>query len=119
MMMNSHLQKVFKEREQTVLQLILRTGLDYEAIGLFGSWARKESKGTSDIDFFIIGERPERAVTGSLRSDAAELGADIVFVSKEYFLNDKSLFARNLRRDAVFLIGGEKFEKWLLRNSNK
>lgn len=112
--MNSHLFEMFKEREQKVLTLLLSAGFPCEAIGIFGSWARKESTGTSDIDFFVIGEKPERAQRGSIRSDAAELGADVVFVSDDFFRNDPGLFAQNLRRDAVFLTGGEKYEKQLL-----
>ncbi|MCM1236729.1 MAG: nucleotidyltransferase domain-containing protein [Ruminococcus flavefaciens] len=100
--MHANLYRAFKEREQAVLQMIMDAGFPFEAIGIFGSWARGESKGTSDIDFFVIGERPSRDVTSGLRADADDMGADIVFVTSEYFANDASLFARDLRRDAVF-----------------
>lgn len=111
MIMTQRLKGIFKERERRVLNMILDTNITFDAIGIFGSWAREESKGTSDIDFFVVGDRPDRVITGELRSDAECMGADIVFVSKDYFVNDSSLFAQNLRRDAVFLVGGEEFGK--------
>lgn len=109
--MHHNLERRFREREQQVLAMLTQSGIPYEAIGIFGSWARRESKGASDIDFFVIGEKPDPCIRGSVYSDAEELGADIVFVSRDFFLHDAGLFAQNLRRDAIFLIGGEQFEK--------
>jgi predicted nucleotidyltransferase len=105
------LAKKFKDREAAVLQIILNSGITFDAIGIFGSYARGDYKGTSDIDFFVIGDKPDKVTKGELYSDADDLGADIAFMSEDYFRNDSSLFARNVRRDAIFLIGGDKFEK--------
>ena len=96
--------KNFKEREEKVLMLIKESGIVYQAAGIFGSYARGEFKGGSDIDFCIVtNERPAREVSGSLREDADILGADIIFVTEEYFKEDTSEFAKNLRRDFICL----------------
>ena len=100
MYVSDELKHNFEEREQAVLKLIDAAKLQYVSVGVFGSYARGEYKTSSDIDFcVIINERPSRAVIGLLRDDADELGAEIVFVSQEYFDNDMSPFAQNLRRD--------------------
>ena len=96
----------FKEREQRVLALIQESGISYQMVGVFGSYARGEYKGGSDIDFCIVtDERPPRQISGSLREDADLLGADVIFVTEEYFKEDTSEFARNLRRDFIRLDG--------------
>lgn len=99
-MCSETLKNHFKEREIKVLELIKEAGFFYEEIGVFGSYARGEYKSTSDIDFCIIVEqKPSRRISGPLREEAELLGADIVFVTREYFETDTSLFAQNLRRD--------------------
>lgn len=90
----------FRNRERTVLQLILDSKIKFDEVGVFGSYSRGDFKSTSDIDFCVITkQRPERRISGSLRQDAEDAGADIVFVSPEYFSNDASNFAAQLRRD--------------------
>ncbi len=94
----------FKEREQKVLDLIKESGISYQMAGVFGSYARGEFKSGSDIDFCIVtNERPPRELSGGLREDADLLGADVVFVTEEYFKEDTSEFAKNLRRDFIRL----------------
>ena len=96
--------KNFKEREEKVLALIKESGILYQMVGVFGSYARGEFKGGSDIDFCIVtNERPARSVSGSLREEADLLGADVIFVTEEYFQEDDTEFARNLRRDFICL----------------
>lgn len=90
----------FIQREKAVIQLIKQYEIRFQEVGIFGSYARCCYKSTSDIDFCIItDERPTRIVSGSLREDAELMGADIVFVTPEYFMEDTSEFARQLRRD--------------------
>lgn len=90
----------FAERLSKVLHLIKEYDIDYEEIGIFGSYARGDYKITSDIDFCIIANnRPNRVISGSLREDAELLGADIVYVTREYFDKDASVFAENLRKE--------------------
>ena len=90
----------FNARLNKVISLIKDYNIDYEEVGVFGSYARGDYKGISDIDFCIITfKTPDRRTSGSLRDDADSLGADIVYVTREYFNNDSSRFAINLRRD--------------------
>ena len=90
----------FKERLESALNLISQYQIEYEEIGIFGSYARDEFKNTSDIDICIITTKhPDRRVSGSLREEAEILGVDIVYVTPEYFKNCDSRFAKNLRND--------------------
>ncbi len=90
----------FQNRAEKVLDLIRESGIAFEQVGVFGSYARDEYKSGSDVDFCIItDERPGRAVSGELREEAESFGADIIYVTPEYFDHDQSLFAQNLRRD--------------------
>lgn len=93
-------QKDFNIRFNKVLALIRDYNIDYEEVGVFGSYARGDYKGLSDIDFCIITDkRPDRRTSGSLREDADILKADIVYITREYFASDSSRFAKNLRKD--------------------
>lgn len=100
----AHVSKVveedFKARLSRVLALVQESGIDYEEVGIFGSYARDDYKATSDIDFCIItNKEPDRYRKGELRCDADELGADVVFVTPTSFRESDTLFMRNLRRD--------------------
>ena len=112
------LKQQFITREQKVLQLISeyesKYNMTWPIIGIFGSYARGEAKGTSDIDICIIANKPDAYISGPLREDADMLGADIVFLTKEQLLSGESLLIRNIRRDIKFIRGGEIFEKQLL-----
>lgn len=92
--------KAFAEREAKVLDLIQKSGISYEEVGIFGSYARDNYTGRSDIDFCIITDhRPDRRTSGVLREEADMLGADIIYVTRESFEKGDSFFSRNLRRD--------------------
>lgn len=93
-------EKYFAERKEKVSDLIRNSGIDYDKFGIFGSYARGEYTTLSDIDFcIIVNQKPSRYQMGSLREDADMLGADIIFVSSDYFYNDDSPFSKQLRRD--------------------
>lgn len=90
----------FQERQAAVLHLIETSGISFLEAGIFGSYARNDYKSTSDIDFCIITEtKPDRRTSGSLREEADMLGADIIFVTPDYFQNNNTEFAFKLRRD--------------------
>lgn len=90
----------FNSRKEKVLTLIQESGISYLQVGVFGSYARDEYKSNSDLDFCIITEhRPSRIVSGELREEAELLGADIIYVTPDYFEHDSSPFAHHLRRD--------------------
>lgn len=99
-MVTDNVKKDFEYRFTQVLWLITNYNISYEEIGIFGSYARGDYKGLSDIDFCIItANKPDRVTSGSLREDADMLKADIIYVTREYFDKDVSKFAINLRRD--------------------
>lgn len=92
----------FKQREREVADLIRSSGIDYVKFGIFGSYARKEYTASSDIDFcIIVNSKPNRCHSGALRESAELLGTDITIVSLDYFNNDDSNFAKQLRRDFI------------------
>ena len=90
----------FKERYNKCLEAIKNSEIDYDSVGIVGSYAREEYTARSDIDFCIVmKEKPERWKMGALREDLDLLNADVVFVTPQYFKEDTSLFAEQLRRD--------------------
>lgn len=94
------LERHFKDRKNKVIDLIKSYNLNFEEIGIFGSYARGEYKSNSDIDFCIITDnRPDRITSGSLREEAELLGADIIYVTRESFEHGDSNFSKQLRRD--------------------
>lgn len=97
--MTKYLEEEFKIRLHNVIECIKSYDIEYLEIGIFGSYAKGEATGRSDIDIcLVVTEKPPRQITGALRCDAEELGADVVFVTREYLEGDTT-FAKNLRRD--------------------
>lgn len=99
------LEKKFKERETKVIELIHSYGIQYKALGIFGSYARGDYTGASDIDFFLVCDKPSTLVSGNLREEADMLKADIVFITEETLRNGESLLAQNIRKDMKLLEG--------------
>ena len=90
----------FKERYNKCIDAIKNSEISYDSVGIFGSYAREEYTAHSDIDFcIIVKKKPERWKMGALREDLDLLDADVVFVTPQYFKEDTSLFAKQLRRD--------------------
>lgn len=97
---SEEVKEFFAERYTKCMSYIKQSGIKYEHVGIFGSYARGEYTARSDIDFcIIVNEMPERYLMGGLREDLDMLDADVVFVTQDYFDNDMSRFAVNLRRD--------------------
>lgn len=109
------LRKQFLELQDKVMELIdsydSKYNLDWHDVCVFGSFARDEATGSSDLNIAIIAEKPDPTISGSLRCDADYLNTSIVFITKESLLNGTSLLSRTMRRDAKFIRGGEWFEK--------
>lgn len=90
----------FLRIQNEMIERILAQEFDFVEIGVFGSYARGEYTALSDIDIcVIVKEMPSRYITGWLRDDAEELGADICFITEEQFENSETVFMSNLRRD--------------------
>lgn len=100
MLISENARALFAGRLKQVLHLIEHSGIEYEEIGIFGSYARGDCKTTSDIDFLVIvPERPDRCLSGELREQANELKADIVYMTRDYFNHDNHQFTKSVRRD--------------------
>jgi len=98
--MTEVLEQKFQARMRNAIELIKEYGIDFLELGIFGSFARKDYKGTSDIDIcIIVEEKPSRDVSGALREDCELMGVDIVFVTREYFDTSQDRFAKKLRKD--------------------
>lgn len=70
-------------------------------LGIFGSYARGDYKATSDIDFYaVVTEHPDRVLSGNLRQDLEDMGADLVHIRKD----SDSLLSKEIKRDGVKLL---------------
>ncbi|MEQ2649227.1 nucleotidyltransferase family protein [Anaerobutyricum soehngenii] len=100
MHVSQNIVEMMENRLAKCLNVIESYNLNYEEIGIFGSYARGSYKATSDIDFcVIIKERPSLYVSGNLRDDLEELHADLIWVTPTSFENSDTLFMKNVRRD--------------------
>lgn len=99
----------FLNIQNEMLSRILNQNFDFVEIGIFGSYARNEYNALSDVDIcVIVKEMPTRYITGWLRDDAEELGADICFITEEQFKSSDTTFMNNLRRDYRRIYDGKK-----------
>lgn len=90
----------FLSIQNEMVNRILQQNFDFTEIGVFGSYARNEYNALSDVDIcVIVKEMPTRYVTGWLRDDAEELGADICFITEERFKLSDTPLINNIRRD--------------------
>ena len=105
MLLSENAKALFAERQDKILHLIETSGIEYEEIGIFGSYARGDCKTTSDIDFLVIvKEHPDRYLSGELRDNAAEWNADIVYMTRDYFNHDnRCLLYTSIIVDRTFL----------------
>ena len=98
--MTIYLKQEFEDRLQKAISLINESGIDYEKLGIFGSYARGEATGSSDIDIcLVVKDKPSRRLSGPLREDCELIGVDVIFVTEYYLKKDTSRFARKLRED--------------------
>ena len=98
--MTAILQHKFQKRLEKAIQIIDDYNITRSEMGIFGSYARNEYKGTSDIDIcIIVKNKPSRGVSGSLREECELIGVDITFITEDYFNNSQDRFAKKLRKD--------------------
>lgn len=98
-----YLKPDFDKRCLKCLDIIKSYNLPFYEIGVFGSYARGDYKGGSDIDFYmIVDEHPDRSISGEMRQDLEDAGADLVYIYKDK--HSDSLFYRNWERDKVRLL---------------
>lgn len=89
----------FAKKVSQMLEIINNSCIEYDQVGVFGSYARNDYKSTSDIDFCIITNETDRYLRGFLRDEAENLGVDLAFITPDYYMYDSSSFAENLRKD--------------------
>ena len=93
-------ESIFESRLNTGLDIIKNSSIQFEQVGVFGSYARGTHKASSDIDLcFVTKNTPDQKLKAVLRADLDELNIDCTFVSEDSFLNEQSQFFANLRRD--------------------
>lgn len=68
------------------IECVLNSGLKFTELGIFGSYAR--------------GEHYDRVLSGNLRQDLEDMGADLVYIRED----SDSLLCRNIRKDGVRLL---------------
>lgn len=96
-----YLKPHFDARCLQCVECILNSDLEFSELGIFGSYARGDYKATSDIDFYaIVTEHPDRVLSGNLRQDLEDMGADLVYIRKD----SDSLLSKEIRRDGVKLL---------------
>lgn len=99
----------FLNIQNEMVSRILKQNFDFVEIGIFGSYARNEYNALSDADIcVIVKEMPTRYITGWLRDDEEELGADICFIIEEQFESSDTQFMNNLRIDYRRVYYGKK-----------
>ena len=99
----------FLNIQNEMVNRILSQKFNFIEIGVFGSYARNEYNALSDVDIcVIVKDMPTRYVTGWLRDDAEELGADICFITEEQFELSDTTFMNNLRKDYRMIYDGRK-----------
>lgn len=90
----------FEERLRKAECIIKDSGISFCSIGIFGSYARGDYKGHSDIDLCVIcDELPDRWTAALLRSSLDTLGVDCTIMTRSRFKEEDTKFMRNLRRD--------------------
>lgn len=95
-----YLKPYFDKRCEKCLEIIKSYGFKYEEVGVFGSYARGDYKGQSDIDFcMIISEHPDREMSGNMRQDLEDMGAELIYVTRETLETSKRPIYKNIRRD--------------------
>jgi len=88
-----------EKRVKDAVQVIASSGLDYEEIGVFGSYARDEYTALSDVDICVITSCTNRRTLAFIRDEFDERKYDILFVTREGFATGESRLYKNLRRD--------------------
>ena len=96
-----------------IIRNALKSGPAIKLAFVFGSIARHEEKGKSDVDLMVIGEIGLRQLTGLLSGVSAQIGREInphVFSTKEFSKRRAAkddFLARVLDSPKIFIIGNE------------
>lgn len=99
MYVSSRVREHFENRLDNLIKKIDASGLVYEELGVFGSYARDDFKATSDIDVIVITDCKDVYLLSDLRTEAELVKADVVFATREVFETSNELLFKNIRRD--------------------
>lgn len=101
-MVSERIKNIFNEREEMALNAIVQSGIDFIEVGIYGSYARGTYKGTSDIDIAcIVEDIPDGDRECYLTVTLEMRDVDLKFFKQTDFLENKSEFYRQLRRDYI------------------
>lgn len=103
------IKQLLRQRQEEKLQKFLPRLIETNPveIGVYGSYARHESKATSDIDIYVLyTSMPANVQKGELYGEAEEMGIDLFFCEYEVFYNTQSIFCENVMRDRVVIWRG-------------
>lgn len=104
-LVSSLVEEKFKKRLQLFIELLKEYQIEYDEVGIFGSYARGNYKTTSDIDIAIITDnRPDMRTSGSFREEAELLGVDVVYMTRESFEYSNRIFSQRVRKEYVKLL---------------
>lgn len=93
-----------KDKLKMLVRLILNSIDTCEKIVLFGSYARAEYTGSSDLDILVLTETEiPREIKGKLCSIFEENNADLVFYTKSKFEQSDCLLVKQIKREGVLL----------------
>lgn len=93
-----------KSKLYKMAELILIYGIACERIILFGSYARMEQTVHSDFDILVLScEEVPREVRGELCSVFEEMGADLLFYTKQVFSSSETLLVKKVRSEGILL----------------
>ncbi|MDF2614090.1 MAG: polymerase beta, Nucleotidyltransferase [Clostridia bacterium] len=104
------IKELLRRRQEEKLQKLLPRLIETNPIeiGFYGSYARYESKATSDIDVYVLyTSMPNHVQKGELYEEAEEMGIDLLLCEYEAFYNTQSIFYENVLRDRIIIWKGE------------
>lgn len=104
-MVSTLVKEKFHKRLQMFMGLLKEYQIEYDEVGIFGSYARGNYKTTSDIDIAIITDtRPDMRTSGSFREEAELLGVDVVYMTRESFEYSNRAFSQRVRKEYVRIL---------------
>jgi predicted nucleotidyltransferase len=103
------IKELLRQRQEEKLQRFLPKLIETNPveIGVYGSYARHESKATSDIDVYVLYTvMPHPVQKGELYEEAEEMGIDLLICEQEAFYTTQSVFCENVLKDKIVIWRG-------------
>ena len=88
------------QRLANAIDIIKLSGVEYLEFGLFGSVARGDYNGCSDMDIAIVTEHPMVSESfTNLRLELENIGCDVANITEEHLNNPITAFHKNVNRE--------------------